>query len=301
MTVVTNKVVDPTGAPVPGARVTIRLWLGANQGLVPTPGYDSISDQSIVSIYSGSTDAAGVWSANLIPNVNIVPAGSAYEVIEEPGISSVRKSYIQVPNVGGPFFLGDILQDPPSAISVDENLIYVQPTPPGAPVVGTTWIDTSSLPGVATLPAFSGVRAYKSGAVQSIPDNTHTAVSLDVELYDTDSYHSIVTNTTWLVVPVTGKYRVVGQVAFAFNANKHRSCAIWKTSVPGGTRLAQTTMPSNTDAAGPAQRFQAVTGPVDLVAGDIILLGAWQNSGAALNCNTGLGETFISLEKVIAA
>lgn len=59
--------------------------------------------------------------------------------------------------------------------------------------------------------AFSGAVLTKS-STQSIGTATATAISFDGEVYDTDDYHSNVTNTTRLTAPADGYYLVGGSV-----------------------------------------------------------------------------------------
>lgn len=58
---------------------------------------------------------------------------------------------------------------------------------------------------------FSGSRVYNSGT-QTINDSTETALTFDSERYDTDAYHSTSSNTSRLVAPVSGYYRIGANV-----------------------------------------------------------------------------------------
>jgi len=77
--VVRNTVVDPAGRPVPGARVQIRLVAGVD---VATAGY--IDDATVIGFREIRADASGDWQTALIPNVDIVPENTYYEVLESP-------------------------------------------------------------------------------------------------------------------------------------------------------------------------------------------------------------------------
>jgi hypothetical protein len=67
----------------------------------------------------------------------------------------------------------------------------------------------------ASTPTFAGCRLTKSAA-QAIPNNTETALTFDTETFDTDGYHSTVTNTSRITIP-TGKggyYQLSAACAF---------------------------------------------------------------------------------------
>jgi hypothetical protein len=62
---------------------------------------------------------------------------------------------------------------------------------------------------------FAGARVYNSAA-QSIPNATNTAVTWDLEVFDTDAYHSTVTNNSRLTIPSgkAGTYLFVIRLLF---------------------------------------------------------------------------------------
>jgi hypothetical protein len=68
--------------------------------------------------------------------------------------------------------------------------------------------------------------------------NAHTAGLPDAHQVDTDGYHSTVTNTSRLTIPVAGYYRLVGNATFNEVASGFRFACIWKNGVGTGTRLA---------------------------------------------------------------
>jgi hypothetical protein len=70
-----------------------------------------------------------------------------------------------------------------------------------------TWISNNLI--------FSGARVYKS-TTQTI-SSTLTAVTFDLENYDTNSYHDNTTNNTRLTVPSTGYYEIKGSAPTATN------------------------------------------------------------------------------------
>lgn len=165
MTVIQNKVVNAAGGPVVGARVTVRLYTGDTpDGGPPQPGFVPGQQQTLVDMALMTTDAAGLWTIDLIPNSEIIPASSLYQITEEPNAGTVKRYFIQVPPAGGPFFAGDILVDPPTVSfepsGLQEHLASLNPhpgligtfdelsdaskgtAPPVNPALEDLWIDT---------------------------------------------------------------------------------------------------------------------------------------------------------------
>jgi hypothetical protein len=63
----------------------------------------------------------------------------------------------------------------------------------------------------APAPTFSGCFLTKSASQSVTTHNVYVALTFDLETYDTNSYHSTVTNTSRITVPNAGYYR------FTFN------------------------------------------------------------------------------------
>ena len=72
---------------------------------------------------------------------------------------------------------------------------------------------------------FSGARVYRT-TNKSILDSTITAIDFDAERYDTDNYHSTVSNTTRFTAPKTGKYHIGGAIVWDANATGRRQLSI---------------------------------------------------------------------------
>ena len=90
----------------------------------------------------------------------------------------------------------------------------------GIGTTGQVLTVSGGVPSWAT-PAGSAVKAcalYKS-ANQSISNNTLTAVTFNSEFFDTNSFHSTVTNTSRITVPTTGYYQVNGILTWRANTN----------------------------------------------------------------------------------
>lgn len=59
---------------------------------------------------------------------------------------------------------------------------------------------------------------FRNSAVQSIPASTNTPVTLDTEDIDSDSGHSLVTNTSRYTAQTPGWYLITAYISFAANA-----------------------------------------------------------------------------------
>lgn len=123
-----------------------------------------------------------------------------------------------------------------------------------------------------------GVSVYATGT-QSIPNATGPVLLFDAENFDTDGFHSTVTNTSRLTVPAgkDGKYIIGGGTFFASSGGgTYRILAITKNgaAVPPHMRR----------GVAPADPALALSGIVlDLVATDFIEIIAYQDSGGPLN------------------
>lgn len=125
-----------------------------------------------------------------------------------------------------------------------------------------------------------GARIYDSGASQSITDSTHTMPTFDSEVFDTDGYHSTVSNTSRITIPtgLGGKYMVVGKARWATNTTGYRVVGVRKNAVlVEEVRI--------TPVSGDHTMHQ-VTYIASLAAGDYVELNVWQNSTSSLNLQT---------------
>lgn len=130
-------------------------------------------------------------------------------------------------------------------------------------------------------------------AVFSVPNNPspYTPVTWQVASEDNWGGHSGVTNPSRYTVQVAGTYRVSGVVTFSSNATGTRAADLQKNGVR---------FPSNSSGASFVQAvagFLSVQVPATNIVcavGDYIEMGAFQNSGGALN--TVAGASYMSVE-----
>jgi hypothetical protein len=125
---------------------------------------------------------------------------------------------------------------------------------------------------------------------QTINNETFTAVEFPEEDWDSDGFHSTISNKNRLVAPFDGLYIVTGCIVFAGSSVGLRSLQIVRnTTAPSkDASYAETSdkgqEPPGEGAGGNAL---AIHGHVPLKAGEYANLIVWQNSGGALNVMGG--------------
>jgi hypothetical protein len=133
---------------------------------------------------------------------------------------------------------------------------------------------------------FAGVRAIKS-TNQAIPNNTSTVVTFDgTDTFDTDAFHSTVTNTGRLTVPVgkAGYYQIYYCMQWDVNATGDRDISLYYNGTATGIAA--------DIVKGSATEYYFVNSGTTyyLAEGDYVQLVAYQNSGGNLNVtNTSRG------------
>lgn len=153
---------------------------------------------------------------------------------------------------------------------------------------GLKWAAASS-----TTPAYVGCYAYKS-ADQTISTGTYTAITLTQEDFDTDSFHSTVTNTSRMTIPSgkAGKYLFNFSLQWSGSTTAQRVLGIYKN----GTQFSLLENP----AGGTANSFtQSASIVMDLAVNDYVELFGYQNTGGNLTVyGTGSGNgrcTYVAL------
>lgn len=106
MPVVTGTMRRPAGASTERATVTIRIV-----GATPTAAAFT-ADGDIFGTSPIAPNGSGAWSATLIGNADITPAGTQYEITEAWPATGEQAIYnIVVPSGGGPYDVKNILAD----------------------------------------------------------------------------------------------------------------------------------------------------------------------------------------------
>jgi hypothetical protein len=95
--------------------VTVSL-VGANGR--ETHAFHTPSSTTLVSNNRFRLDAVStVWSLDLLPNSELLPAGTVYRRTIAVGTRFTANDFFEVPDVGGPFTVEDLLTDPPAALA----------------------------------------------------------------------------------------------------------------------------------------------------------------------------------------
>lgn len=125
-------------------------------------------------------------------------------------------------------------------------------------------------------------RVYNNAAI-SIPNVTTTPLTFNSERFDTDSMHSMVSNTGRITFNTAGVYVVTANISWAASAVGFR---ITNIRLNGATVLASTSSVVRSDG------FLDVPCPTiyKFAVGDYIEVTVFQNSGAALNVSAGGGS-----------
>lgn len=125
--------------------------------------------------------------------------------------------------------------------------------------------------------SFKGCQLWKSNN-QSINNATYTAITFDSENFDTDGFHSTVTNTSRITIPagLGGKYLITFTAGYAASATGIRGSALYKNG-------SQTHIMFQVSASSAADHFFAGSQIMNLTAGDYVEIFLYQNSGGALD------------------
>lgn len=122
---------------------------------------------------------------------------------------------------------------------------------------------------------FAGCDAYNGSSV-NIANNTDVKIGLDTEIFDTDAFHSTVTNTSRFTVPSgkAGYYQINASGNFSSNATGYRIVSIFKNAVSQREVRAA--------AISGVQMWINVSAIVYGAVGDYFELNQYQNSGSTL-------------------
>lgn len=139
-------------------------------------------------------------------------------------------------------------------------------------------------------------KAYLSAATTSVPNATETTVSFDTEVYDVGNLHDVLTNPSRFTVPTGGDglYLVIGQIAWAADADGIRSTRLYKngTSLEGQQDVAAGTV---------ALSRTQVLAVVSLLAAEYVEMKAYHTAGGALDLQgSSEDETYLTLFRLLS-
>lgn len=147
--------------------------------------------------------------------------------------------------------------------------------------VATTYLKYCSIerlsgPSVIAASETVACRAYKSSGSHTTSGSEQTVASWNSKEYDTHNVFNLTTGE--FIVPSTGKYHVSGSVTFGTNATGARVSYI---TVNGANKIISNIYLSFLDNAA-----MVMSGTLQLNAGDIVTMKAFQNSGGSLGYST---------------
>lgn len=144
------------------------------------------------------------------------------------------------------------------------------------------------------------VHAYQTAVTTLATSGAWQVIAFDSELYDTNSMHSTVSNTSRVVATVTGLYQVNVNVTFASNATGVRFLDLRKNAAgvqTGGSSVGSARVHSVTANAAPV----GFTVDVPLTAGDYLEVFGFQSSGGSLSTAAGSVSTYLQMRWVASS
>jgi hypothetical protein len=134
---------------------------------------------------------------------------------------------------------------------------------------------TGVLP-TASAPVEPSVHVYNNAAT-TLTNGSFVGLAFNTERFDTDTMHSVATNTDRITFTTAGKYMVGCSVQFYTNSTGDRIVKILKA----GTEMIR----QSVKAAGGTHTTIQPTALVDMAANDYITVEAYQSSGGSLDVN----------------
>lgn len=125
--------------------------------------------------------------------------------------------------------------------------------------------------------------SLQHSATQAIANNTNTVLAFNTEIFDTDSMHSTVTNTSRITIVTPGTYLIVVEVSWASNSTGYRQIFL---KYNGSSGIAENTV----QAVNGAATTQTLAIVEALVAADYVEAFVAQGSGGSLNVQAS-GQT----------
>jgi hypothetical protein len=137
---------------------------------------------------------------------------------------------------------------------------------------------------------------YRNSSAQSIPNNTFTTITTWTKISDrlNTNFNA---STGVFTVPVTGLYKVSGQLCFAATAGAV-NVAYQASIVAGGSTQATGYITQQASAGVSAFFCPSVTALLSLTASQTIVLQASQNTGGALALNSTAALTYLSIYRL---
>ena len=218
---------------------------------------------------NSNTDMDFTWIANDVGDITAVTAGTGISGGGTSGAVTVTNSMATAIDAKGDL-IGGTGADTFARLAVGANGTVL--TAASGETTGLIWATPAA-------PSFVGCSLTKS-ANQSAADETETIVTFDQETFDTDGFHSNVTNNSRITIPTGkgGKYLLVGALDFATNATGRRRLSFYKNGSRESTSIQLMAVSTATQTTNITSSLV-----INLVATDYVELSAFQGSGGALD------------------
>jgi hypothetical protein len=123
----------------------------------------------------------------------------------------------------------------------------------------------------------------------TISTATDTLLTFNTEVFDTDGFHSTVSNTSRITIPSgkAGKYMIIAWGQYSNNATGYRQMEVIRNSRTGTPNRVGNMSIVGTSAGGGAM---SISGIADLSVGDYLEINTYQNSGGNLTFYGGAND-----------
>jgi hypothetical protein len=243
------------------ANTNTRLAIGSSgQNLTVVAGAPSWA-ASATSVLTTTGDVLYASAANTLARLGIGSSGQGLQVVAGvPSWSATSTSTLTT--------TGDILY-----ASAANTLARRAIGSDGQVLTVSSGVPTWSAPAAS---AFAGCGLTNSGT-QTVNNNTSTLMTYATENYDTDGFHSTVSQTARITIPSgkAGYYIFTAGADFPSNATGYRTIIILKNG--GGTGLE-----TRTPAINGAGTLICTTTAINAAVGDYFEVSVYQNSGSNL-------------------
>ena len=129
------------------------------------------------------------------------------------------------------------------------------------------------------MPGSSGTRAIRNAA-QTIPNTTVTTIDYDASTFDDDDWWEGVTNPERITVDIAGRYIVISQFVFVFNATGQRYARVRRYN---SSDVLQETVGEVKGAPASATVYGRIQTIAEAAAGDYFIQQVQQTSGGNLD------------------